>query len=173
MDGAASFPAQVISVVLRRAPVFQPGPGEPTTFSGHVRSWWRHHRAVREANQDSPPASRIALAPGVVVFRPVSYIELRDVGEAYRDGNLVFMDVAQMGPSDAKRAVDFAAGLIFGTGGGMERTTNRLFVLRPPGLLAPEMGSEYSAVEDYLRDHPADGSAPEILDLPTGWIAQR
>jgi len=36
-----------------------------------------------------------------------------------------------MGESDAKRLVDFSAGLVFGLRGSIERVTNKVFLLSP------------------------------------------
>jgi cell division inhibitor SepF len=39
-----------------------------------------------------------------------------------------------MSDPDAKRLVDFAAGLIFGLHGAIERITNKVFLLSPSGV---------------------------------------
>jgi cell division inhibitor SepF len=41
------------------------------------------------------------------------------------------MNLSEMGDADAKRLVDFAAGLIFATHGSIERVTNKVFLLSP------------------------------------------
>ena len=41
------------------------------------------------------------------------------------------MNLTAMDPSDAKRVVDFAAGLIFGLRGSIERVATRVFLLTP------------------------------------------
>ena len=48
---------------------------------------------------------------------------------------LVFMDAdGQHDPADAKRLVDFAAGLVFATRGTIERITSKVFLLSPPNV---------------------------------------
>ena len=46
----------------------------------------------------------------------------------------VIMNLTEMNDQDAKRLVDFAAGLIFATRGTIERVTNKVFLLSPPNV---------------------------------------
>jgi cell division inhibitor SepF len=65
---------------------------------------------------------------------PSAYNEARTVGETYRDGNPVIMNLTEMDDAGAKRLVDFAAGLVFATRGDIERVTNKVFLLSPPNV---------------------------------------
>jgi cell division inhibitor SepF len=67
----------------------------------------------------------------ITTVHPTTYNEARTVGEAYRDGTPVIMNLSELDESDAKRLVDFAAGLVFGTRGSFDRVTNRVFLLSP------------------------------------------
>jgi cell division inhibitor SepF len=67
----------------------------------------------------------------IVTLQPTTYNDARAVGEHYRDGTPVIMNLSEMEDSDAKRLVDFAAGLIFATHGDIERVTNKVFLLSP------------------------------------------
>lgn len=77
----------------------------------------------------------------IVTVRPTTYNEARVVGEAFRDGTPVIMNLESMPEAEAKRMVDFAAGLVFGIAGVMERVTNRVFLLSPAHVEV-EIGSE-------------------------------
>ena len=46
----------------------------------------------------------------------------------------MIMNLTEMVDSDAKRLVDFAAGLIFGLRGSIERVTNKVFLLSPANI---------------------------------------
>ena len=50
---------------------------------------------------------------------------------AKRDGTPVIMNLSDMDDADAKRLVDFAAGLVFGLHGSIERVTSKVFLLSP------------------------------------------
>jgi cell division inhibitor SepF len=76
--------------------------------------------------------------PQITTLHPTSYSEARSIGEHFRDGNPVIMNLTEMDEPDAKRLVDFAAGLAFGLRGSMERVTNRVFLLSPPNIRVSE-----------------------------------
>ena len=84
-------------------------------------------RSLRLSNLDKE------LYPDVAKASVVDYYA-REVGEQYRDGTPVIMNLSEMDDSDAKRLVDFAAGLIFATRGSIERVTNKVFLLSPPNV---------------------------------------
>jgi cell division inhibitor SepF len=70
----------------------------------------------------------------IVTVNPSAYNEARTVGETYRDGTPVIMNLTEMDDAGAKRLVDFAAGLVFATRGDIERVTNKVFLLSPPNV---------------------------------------
>ena len=67
----------------------------------------------------------------ITTLHPRTYNEARTIGEHFREGTPVIMNLTEMVDSDAKRLVDFAAGLIFGLRGSIDRVTNRVFLLSP------------------------------------------
>jgi cell division inhibitor SepF len=114
-----------------------------------VRSITRPTSAVSYSSRDS-----LALAPRTAVaervnsvveeddrgryqittLHPTTYNEARTIGEHFRDGVPVIMNLTEMDEADAKRLVDFAAGLAFGLRGTIERVTNRVFLLSPANV---------------------------------------
>ncbi|MEN3584516.1 MULTISPECIES: cell division protein SepF [unclassified Streptomyces] len=62
---------------------------------------------------------------------PDSFRDARAIGELFREGVPVIVNLTAMEPADAKRVVDFAAGLIFGLRGSIERVSTRVFLLSP------------------------------------------
>jgi cell division inhibitor SepF len=67
----------------------------------------------------------------ITTIHPRSYNEAKQIGESFRDGTPVIMNLTDMADVDAKRLVDFAAGLVFGLQGRIERVTNKVFLLSP------------------------------------------
>ncbi len=67
----------------------------------------------------------------ITTLHPRTYNEARTIGEHFRDGTPVIMNLTEMDDTDAKRLVDFSAGLIFGLHGSIERVTNKVFLLSP------------------------------------------
>jgi cell division inhibitor SepF len=68
----------------------------------------------------------------ITTLQPRSYSEARTIGEHYRDGIPVIINLTEMDEADAKRLVDFAAGLAFGLRGSIDKVTSRVFLLSPP-----------------------------------------
>ena len=67
----------------------------------------------------------------ITTLHPHRYNAARAIGEHFRTGTPVIMNLTEMDDTDAKRLVDFAAGLIFGLRGSIERVTNKVFLLSP------------------------------------------
>ncbi|GAA0977183.1 Cell division protein SepF [Nocardioides aquaticus] len=80
------------------------------------------------------PVGTVAELSVITTLHPSTYNEARTVGENFRDGTPVIMNLSEMDDSDAKRLVDFAAGLVFATRGSIERITNKVFLLSPPNV---------------------------------------
>lgn len=80
------------------------------------------------------PAPRTADINRIITVHPRTYNEARTIGEHFRDGVPVIMNLSEMEDVDAKRLVDFAAGLIFGLRGTIERVTNKVFLLSPQNV---------------------------------------
>jgi len=70
----------------------------------------------------------------ITTLHPTTYNEARTIGEHFRDSVPVIMNLTEMDEADAKRLVDFAAGLAFGLRGTIERVTNRVFLLSPANV---------------------------------------
>jgi cell division inhibitor SepF len=90
--------------------------------------------AVREpvvAVAESTPAPQ---PYRITTLHPRTYNEARTIGERFRDGMPVIMNLTEMDDSDAKRLVDFAAGLSFGLRGSIERVTAKVFLLSPQNV---------------------------------------
>jgi cell division inhibitor SepF len=70
----------------------------------------------------------------ITTLHPRTYNEARAIGEHFREGTPVIMNLTEMDDTDAKRLVDFAAGLIFGLHGSIERVTQKVFLLSPANV---------------------------------------
>jgi cell division inhibitor SepF len=70
----------------------------------------------------------------IVTLYPRAYNDARTIGEHFREGVPVVMDLTELTDNDARRLVDFAAGLIFGLRGNIERVTRRVFLLSPANI---------------------------------------
>jgi cell division inhibitor SepF len=125
----------------------EPEPDEPSR-STTVRRF--DERASRYEEPPARPsrsaaADRVSVAPPpvpetpaelyrITTLHPRNYNEARTIGEQFREGTPVIMNLTEMSDGDAKRLVDFSAGLIFGLRGSIERVTNKVFLLSPANV---------------------------------------
>ena len=70
----------------------------------------------------------------IITLHPRVYSEARSIGEHYRSGQPVIMNLSEMEESERKRLIDFASGLVFGRHGSIERVTSKVFLLTPPNV---------------------------------------
>ncbi len=114
------------------------------------------HNTVADLDERRRP---VAVAPQPVVaelsrittLHPTTYNEARSIGEEYREGIPVIMNLTEMNDADAKRLVDFAAGLIFATRGSIERVTNKVFLLSPPNVTVAAEDKQAIAADGFFN----------------------
>jgi len=70
----------------------------------------------------------------IVTLHPRMYSDVRGIGEHYRLGQPVIMNLSDMEESERKRMIDFASGLVFGHYGKIERVTSKVFLLTPQNV---------------------------------------
>jgi len=70
----------------------------------------------------------------IVTLHPRFYNEARTIGEHFREGNPVIINLTEMDESELKRIVDFASGLAFGLHGTIERITKKVFLISPSNV---------------------------------------
>jgi cell division inhibitor SepF len=87
---------------------------------------------VEQVVEPAPPR-QVELAR-ITTLHPRTYNEARTIGEHFREGTPVIMNLTEMVDSDARRLVDFAAGLIFGLRGSIDKVTNKVFLLSPANV---------------------------------------
>jgi cell division inhibitor SepF len=87
----------------------------------------------------------------ITTIHPRTYNEARTVGENFREGTPVIMNLSEMDDADAKRLVDFAAGLVFATRGTIERVTNKVFLLSPPNVSVAAEDKERIAENGFFN----------------------
>lgn len=125
----------------RRAPEPAPTPGpaaSPRPEQTNVRriAPARPERGPALAPAPEPEPAPQASVSGAKVHltSPTTFNDVEEVGERFRNGIPVIMNLAGASESVAKRMLDFASGLIFGLDGRIERVGDRVFLLTPSGV---------------------------------------
>lgn len=89
--------------------------------------------AVVPIGEHRAPAG-VSDVPRIEKMTPRTYNDALPIGEAFRDGVPVIMNLSDIDDDDAKRLVDFAAGLVFAARGSLNRITAKVFLLSPNGV---------------------------------------
>ena len=100
--------------IARAEPAAEMAPAEP-----------RMEGIVRTIPTPRPSGSSIHKS------EPKRFNEARDLGDKFREGIPVIMNLQGTDDSIARRLVDFASGLVFGLGGKIEMAANRVYLLTP------------------------------------------
>ena len=82
---------------------------------------------------------------------PRTYNDARTIGEHYRSGVPVIMNLSEIDDSDAKRLVDFAAGLVFAVHGSINRVTAKVFLLSPENVLVTDEDKQRIAAGGFYN----------------------
>lgn len=110
-------------------------PSVPTTSEGAVKS--RPPRTVSSvvtSSNEIAPQLDLPVLDRIITLHPRFYNEARTIGEHFREGNPVIINLTDMDESEHKRLVDFASGLAFGLHGTIERVTKKVFLISPANL---------------------------------------
>jgi len=102
------------------------------------------------AAEYAPPPRQLDFAK-IETIHPRSYNDARRIGEEYRDGIPVIMNLGDLDDNDAKRIIDFAAGLVFGCRGSIERITNKVFLLSPVNVDVGDQARQQLAQDGFFN----------------------
>ena len=106
--------------------------------TGDVRLRTRETRSVSAVRQTSAvevaPQLDLPVLDRIITLHPRFYNEARTIGEHFRLGNPVIINLTEMDESEHKRLVDFASGLAFGLHGTIERVTKKVFLISPANV---------------------------------------
>jgi len=80
------------------------------------------------------PQPRPSPASTIHKSEPKRFNEARDLGDKFREGVPVIMNLQGTEDATARRLVDFASGLVFGLGGKIETVANRVYLLTPANV---------------------------------------
>jgi cell division inhibitor SepF len=98
-----------------------------------------------------PVQQELPVMDQIFTIHPRFYNEARTVGEKYRSGQPVLMNLSDMDETERKRLVDFASGLVFGHHGSIERVTSKVFLLTPPNVRVSTEGKAAATEASFFN----------------------
>lgn len=106
-----------------------------------ARSGAREGQATAPRNNGSSPLRSVpsvapAAAPAAAnmkmhIVEPKSFTEAQAIADKFKQGTPVIMNMSATSPELAKRLLDFASGLTYGLEGGLQKVSERVFMLTP------------------------------------------
>lgn len=88
-----------------------------------------------------PPAKTVrpldAASVEPVTLKPTTFGHCKEIGERFKSGQPVIMNMIATDPEEARRIIDFASGLTFGLNGSLERISRGVFRITPNGVRIP------------------------------------
>lgn len=86
-------------------------------------------------NKTVKPLQMASVEP--VTLKPTSFGHCKEIGERFKSGQPVIMNMIATDPEEARRIIDFASGLTFGLNGSLERISRGVFRITPNGVRIP------------------------------------
>jgi cell division inhibitor SepF len=109
----------------------EPGPGSEEAESHssvtHLAEA-RKESVVRAVPTASEPTARFHLV------LPTDFNDAQEVGDKFREGYSVIMNLQATDPDLRRRLIDFAAGLSYGLEGSMKQVADKVFLVTPAGV---------------------------------------
>jgi len=68
------------------------------------------------------------------IVEPKSFSEAQGIADRFKSGMPVIMNLSETSPDVAKRLLDFASGLMYGLDGGLQKVSDRVFMLTPANM---------------------------------------
>ena len=82
-----------------------------------------------------PPRSTPAFgALKMQLLRPTNYSEAPKIADCLKAGQAVVLNLDDMDETDARRMIDYVAGVLYAVDGKIERPAQRTFLLTPRGV---------------------------------------
>ncbi|HJR90136.1 MAG TPA: cell division protein SepF [Aeromicrobium sp.] len=132
------------SVVVPVTRDVEPRPARTVNARGPVSHLDEHRR---------PRAMSPSALSRIETVTPRAYNDARTVGEHFREGVPVIMNLSEISDSEAKRLVDFAAGLVFSAHGSINRVTAKVFLLSPAGIEVTDEDKQRIAAGGFYDQH--------------------
>ncbi len=115
-----------------------------TAAPAPVANLEEHRRPARRASNASD-------LHRIETVTPRTYNDARTVGEHYRSGVPVIMNLSEIDDDDAKRLVDFSAGLVFAAHGSINRVTAKVFLLSPENITVTDEDKQRIAAGGFYN----------------------
>lgn len=104
-------------------------------------------RPVPSTSSELTPASEAQMR--IHNARPQSFDEAREIGDRFRNGTPVVLDLSQVPLDQQRRFIDFASGLTYGLDGEINKVADGVFMLTPHNVEMSENDRRHYSSSSY------------------------
>lgn len=117
-------------------PVRSPYSEEPTNIRRVTREpdLDRAREAGRAGNVSAGPGVQAVPQVKMQIVEPRTFAEAQAIADKFKMGVPVIMNLTMSDPDLAKRLLDFASGLTYGLNGGLQKVSEKVFMLTPANV---------------------------------------
>ncbi|MCX8007714.1 MAG: cell division protein SepF [Coriobacteriia bacterium] len=92
--------------------------------------------AARTPSVEPLPTTSVRAVPQVKmqIVEPRSFAEAQSIADKFKNGMPVIMNLTMAEPELARRLIDFASGLTYGLNGGLQKVSEKVFMLTPANV---------------------------------------
>ncbi|MBN1193579.1 MAG: cell division protein SepF [Coriobacteriia bacterium] len=94
----------------------------------------RARDAARQAGVAQGPGMQAVPQVKMQIVEPRTFSEAQSIGDKFKQGVPVIMNLSMTDPELAKRLLDFASGLTYGLNGGLQKVSEKVFMLTPANV---------------------------------------
>lgn len=106
---------------------------ERLSESDRDTEWDRGNRHLGAVSADTG-AARVSPQVKMHIVEPRSFTEAQGIADRYKKGTPVIMNMTATAPDLARRFIDFASGLTYGLNGGLQKVSDKVFMLTPENV---------------------------------------
>jgi len=122
----------------RSRPYQSPYGGESTSVRRLDREY-ESPRPARSSSLRSVPTGSASVTPvsaqvQIAIVEPKTYGEAQSIADRFKQGTPVVVNMTYTKPDLAKRLIDFASGLTYGLDGGLQKVSEKVFLLTPENV---------------------------------------
>ena len=85
--------------------------------------------------RSTPTVRPVPAGAETVTVRPRTFNQAQEIGDCFKDGVPVIVNLEDVDPGMSRRIIDFASGLCYALGGTMEKVGTGVFLLKPGGSI--------------------------------------
>jgi cell division inhibitor SepF len=107
------------------------GPDLDRARGGSGQSYAPSSASLRSVPTGGGAAAPTSANMKMHIVEPKSFTEVQSIADKFKQGTPVIMNLTATSPELAKRLLDFASGLTYGLDGGLQKVSDRVFMLTP------------------------------------------